>query len=308
MSSKWFYAKDGERLGPVLLPDLKELVRSGRVLSTDMVREEGQEKWLEASSVQRISSTEPHNAPAEVLSELDQEKLNGTISAFLAVPLYMVSIGLMATSVVAFAAKGHAIKSAVAKLIAVFYVALVGIGIRSLQCIFLLRSNPFKAVAMGRFIFGLYVLVSVGFSLYNDWPRHQLVASMADVQDFTASTSDQPKSIGVLGPLPGLHQRTSMSNQRPRLLAVEASKAEIKEPGWLDYLGMVVTTAADLAEKIALLIFLQLVYLRLKGSKPDYSLDNLLHDITFGWKGTKYTWGSQTGTQRKRREKTGMES
>jgi hypothetical protein len=154
-------------------------------------------------------------------------------------------------------------------LILLFYVALLGVAARSLQCIYLLHYDPFRAVAMGRFIFGIYVLLNLGFTLYSDWPRWEVSAPVSEVMQDTASVGGQKRPV----------------------LIVERGMAEVKEPGWVDYLVLLASMGSEAAEKNTLIAFLHLVYARLKGQRPGYDLEHFWHDVTFGRHGKEYKWG-----------------
>jgi hypothetical protein len=50
----WWYAKNGERQGPVTSAQLRQLAESGVLLPTDMVFKEGGSEWKLASTVQNL--------------------------------------------------------------------------------------------------------------------------------------------------------------------------------------------------------------------------------------------------------------
>ena len=238
MARNWYYAKDGQRFGPVPFDHLRQLAAAGRVLWSDMVVEEGSQTWGPAAGVPGLvfgpgaGSGEHEGTPAEAdLSPEDREKLNGTAAAFLAVPLYMLAVGMMVASLL-FGLQS--MNAGLLKVILLFYVALVGVGVRSLQCLGTLQSDPFRAVAMGRYVFGIYVLASVATSVFTEWPRD--------------------------------------------------------EGDWLSALGVLLKASSDLGEKLALLLFLQAAYSRLRGARPAYTLEHFWHDVTFGWQGKDYGW------------------
>src|SRR5437868_4270769 len=52
--SRWYYAKDKQKYGPVTLDDLKALLRSGELRPTDMLLQEGAQKWVAASTVAEL--------------------------------------------------------------------------------------------------------------------------------------------------------------------------------------------------------------------------------------------------------------
>jgi hypothetical protein len=50
----WYYAKDGERKGPVSSSQLRQMAQSGELLPTDMVFKEGGSQWIPASSINNL--------------------------------------------------------------------------------------------------------------------------------------------------------------------------------------------------------------------------------------------------------------
>jgi hypothetical protein len=52
--AEWYYAKEGERKGPVSSSQLRQLAQSGELLPTDMVFKEGGTQWIPASSINNL--------------------------------------------------------------------------------------------------------------------------------------------------------------------------------------------------------------------------------------------------------------
>jgi hypothetical protein len=50
----WWYAKNGERQGPVSSAQLRQLAQSGELLPNDMVFKDGASQWIVASSVNNL--------------------------------------------------------------------------------------------------------------------------------------------------------------------------------------------------------------------------------------------------------------
>jgi hypothetical protein len=51
MASNWFYAKQGQQIGPVSSGQLRELARAGHVLPTDLVWKQGMASWVPGGSL-----------------------------------------------------------------------------------------------------------------------------------------------------------------------------------------------------------------------------------------------------------------
>jgi hypothetical protein len=60
---EWYYAKDGQKVGPVTKDDLKTLVRTGQLSGSDMVWRAGMAGWKPASQVKGLFKTIPPAAP-----------------------------------------------------------------------------------------------------------------------------------------------------------------------------------------------------------------------------------------------------
>jgi hypothetical protein len=59
---RYFYARNRQKVGPVTLAQLNQLLRCGQLQPTDMVLEEGQTKWATARSIPGVTVT-PTPAP-----------------------------------------------------------------------------------------------------------------------------------------------------------------------------------------------------------------------------------------------------
>ena len=63
--SKWYYAKNGNRNGPVEPDEIKKLFQAGEIKPDDLVWEEGMPDWVRAESVLQAAPTElAASAPA----------------------------------------------------------------------------------------------------------------------------------------------------------------------------------------------------------------------------------------------------
>src|SRR4051794_41547595 len=57
----WFYARNNQQQGPVALPALQDMARSGQLQPTDLVWREGMPQWLPAQQVAELFA--PQAAP-----------------------------------------------------------------------------------------------------------------------------------------------------------------------------------------------------------------------------------------------------
>lgn len=78
MAQEWFYAKDGERHGPISSQQLKELAATGELLATDLVWTDGRDEWKPASKIKGLFPEEPVPPPvvsARIVRETQSTKV-----------------------------------------------------------------------------------------------------------------------------------------------------------------------------------------------------------------------------------------
>ena len=70
MATEWFYSHDGERHGPVLVEQIKEMAAAGRLRSDDLVWQAGMADWTAAGTVPGLLPpvTAPPPIPASGLA------------------------------------------------------------------------------------------------------------------------------------------------------------------------------------------------------------------------------------------------
>lgn len=59
----WFYARNNQQQGPVTLPALQDMARSGQLQPTDLVWREGMPNWLAAQQVAELFAPQPAAFP-----------------------------------------------------------------------------------------------------------------------------------------------------------------------------------------------------------------------------------------------------
>lgn len=69
MADEWFYARDGQKHGPLSPPDLKRLSTSGQLLPTDLIWKQGMAQWVPAGSVKQLFAGASPETPSGVLAE-----------------------------------------------------------------------------------------------------------------------------------------------------------------------------------------------------------------------------------------------
>lgn len=73
--SRWYYAKNKQKTGPVTIDELKVLVRAGELKPTDMVLEEGALKWIAASTVPGLFTETAATTPSAPASNKSASRL-----------------------------------------------------------------------------------------------------------------------------------------------------------------------------------------------------------------------------------------
>ncbi|MBI2806128.1 MAG: SEL1-like repeat protein [Planctomycetes bacterium] len=62
-AEEWYYAKDGKKLGPCSVPQLKELAAKGQLAAADLVWKVGLAQWVPAQTIKGLFSTMPPSVP-----------------------------------------------------------------------------------------------------------------------------------------------------------------------------------------------------------------------------------------------------
>lgn len=70
MSNLWYYVRNGQRMPPVSLAELKQLVTDGTVGRNDLVWTAGMPKWVRAETVEELFPKRPKPAPSDKLQEV----------------------------------------------------------------------------------------------------------------------------------------------------------------------------------------------------------------------------------------------
>lgn len=73
MSQEWYYARGGQRLGPLAAENLKELAVSGRLQGDDLVWTAGMAEWAEARRIDWLSDV-PAPPPIPIMPERQRDR------------------------------------------------------------------------------------------------------------------------------------------------------------------------------------------------------------------------------------------
>ncbi len=225
-SESWFYARGGQRYGPVTLRQLQGLLQQGHVhRDTDLVWAEGQEDWKPASRIARLVSRSAHavvdGGPARpagpALPFVKPARFGVLLGLTLgAVPATIGGAALMAYGF-ALSLEPHRSLHAIPELLALLglliTIAGCGLGLAALvfSCVYLYRAwfaiQPFGApltpgIAVGYLfipVFGFYWC----FRSLRGWAHHyhRIVASDPNFQAAPPVTSVVFQVLCVLLPV-----------------------------------------------------------------------------------------------------------
>jgi hypothetical protein len=220
----------------------------------------------------RLSAREesPPQPPNVDTSKEDEEKMAGLREALLVIPLYMLSLLFLLFTL--WESTGFKANAGIAKLGWFALILLFGISARSWQCLKWIHSEPFKAVAMGKKLFLLYIVLSCLDTIASDWPSDKFE-----------------------GPLSALktEQVTYGYYDQRQIYVVDPNKTLVIEAGFWAWLSFVCDFASDLVEELAIFAFLSVPYNRLRRDRPDFRWSHFLHEVSFGKWGDKYNWSEQ---------------
>src|SRR5262249_45503012 len=73
--TRWFLARNKQRLGPYSSSQLKQLADAGNIIPADMILKEGRQKWVNAGSVKGLFAAAPPPNPAPELPVVEARPL-----------------------------------------------------------------------------------------------------------------------------------------------------------------------------------------------------------------------------------------
>ena len=217
--------------------------------------------------VKIVTHTEPSPSPEAV------ERHGAIRFTFLIVPLYAIAVAFFAVNLASNAempaaaqnlAQGLARSPGARKFmgmgVLLFFLGLAGIAWRSLECARIMPTDPYRAFGMGRFVLGFYLLVSTPLNLYQSWPSATLQAPLHAVVE----ANDEVALINV----------------------ADVTVSPVTTWTWLNYFAV---NGHEFFTAFSLCAFAWATYELMAKGRPPYTFDHFVHDVTFGWKGVKYT-------------------
>jgi hypothetical protein len=217
---------------------------------------------IQASHPQQIA---PPNTPETDYASTPEGRAAKQV--FVVLPLYTVLVAIILIELsLASGIPASAVRNSFGMRIVGFIgLCLGGFAFRSVQCAATFRSDPFRAVAMGRYVFGVYMISYVVIHVI------QMVVLVLPPYDTLLVMR------GAYVPYPDEH-----------FVVLHAHAVIDGNAGALDFLGHLVDGAIGVVEALAILLFLQAAYRGLRGSKPHYRLQHFIGDVTFGRIGQRY--------------------
>ena len=70
MALKFYIQVKGKVSGPLIGSELKSLAQSGKLLPTDMVRQDGSDKWVQANRIRNLDFGASQEEPVEEIEEI----------------------------------------------------------------------------------------------------------------------------------------------------------------------------------------------------------------------------------------------
>lgn len=200
----------------------------------------------------------------------DKEKLAGLRGALLVMPFYMLSLLFVLFAL--WQGSGVKVSAPLLKVGFGALIIMVGISARSWQCLKWISTDPYRATAMGKKLFLLFIVLSSLDTLIADWPSDKFEGPLS-------ALSTEQVTYGY-------------SDQR-QIYVVDPNQTELVEAGFWAWLAFIFDFASQLIEELAIFAFISVLYVKLRGSRQDFSWDHFLHEVSFGKWGTEYKWSEQ---------------
>jgi hypothetical protein len=215
-----------------------------------------------------LSHVDPKKTEEQIAELDDKEKLWGLRATLLIMPIYMLSLFVMLIgSIESIGLQNQGIIKLIMKPCLII---LAGTSWVSLKCLWWMHEDIFRAVAVGKKIALIFVILSSFFTLAEEWPSDKFE-----------------------GPISALYRESTTVNyegQTKNLHLVDLDEVTLMESGFLTWITFVFDFAQNLLEELAIYAFVALLYRKLKKSREEFEWSHFLYESTFGKIGTKYDW------------------
>jgi hypothetical protein len=260
-----------------------ECTNCGQHLEADKSQQGQQFECPSCSATVEVPTTEPidaqsappplpkspatNEAPSVEPDKEDKEKMAGLRGALLVMPLYMLYLLFLLFTL--WQSTGLKANPAMAKLGWFALIILFGVSARSWQCLRWIQTDPYKAVAFGKKLYLIFIVLSCLDTLISEWPSDKFEGPLS-------ALSTEQVSHGYY-------------DQR-KLHVVDPNETMVIKAGYWEWLSFLFSLASQLMEKLAVFAFISVLYTRLRGRRPEFTWDHFLNEISFGKWGAKYNW------------------
>jgi hypothetical protein len=150
-------------------------------------------------------------------------------------------------------------------MVRVMALAMFGIGLTAIMCIFWVFKWPFRAVAVGRFLVILFIVAELILGLCT-WPHYYVMVPV------------------VREPNPNLlDSRITIETRMPPV---------VRESNWKDDVAYGWHLTVEFIKHLALCLAFYAIYRHTRGNRPHYGFGDFFNDITFGQLGKRYDWNA----------------
>lgn len=204
---------------------------------------------------------------SDKLSTEDDRKLWGLRGAMLVMPLFMFYVAVFLFHF--WEAIDIRMGTWVFKVAIPLFLILLGVSLRSLQCIFWLKSDPYRAAAIGKNLFLIFLILATLSTIIGEFPKAHIQA-----------------------PLDAVFERPSYNTfgGSTTEYILNVNEAFVYKPNFLWWVGYLLAVSQQLIEHLAIYSFVVLLYHSLKGPRPHFGVEHFLNEISFGKYGKAYAW------------------
>ena len=281
-----FYRHADKTLGPISLDELGQIIAAGQPGMEYLVRQGEGQVWQQIKSVEELKPVAElvKTAPEPFAwYELFEKMLTLLLIVLLTANVVAKVLASLNSFKESFAITSGGLLDNLLRIPLHFlFLSLVGVGVYSLRCIAWLRTQPFRAVAVGRFLFAYYLVV------------YPIIAAI-ECPRYKVEEVPEEKTQATPWIPPPVQGGDGLTHVPPELLGNAPSKKmipTIQEFTSLDRVGYGWKVVKESIGNLALCLSFWGLYRRKLGNRPSYDLGHFVGDITFGKLGDKYPWNA----------------
>jgi len=178
--------------------------------------------------------------------------------------LLFVIIGLWDSS-------GMKMNAGVIKVAIPALIVLAGVSVRSWQCLAWLKSDPYRASAMGKKLFLIFLVLATLDTVISEFPTARFEGPLSAVRT----------------------EQVTYGYSTQTLYVVDPDQTVTYEPNFFWFIGYLFTVGQQLIEHIAIYAFIALLYNHLRKGRTEFTWDHFLAEVSWGKYGTQYNWSEQ---------------